>query len=92
MTATDVHDDIDAPAADVEASGDELFQLVASNDHKSVGRLWLGFGLLFLVDLANTGTMARIVSFLSVGVLLVAVGYFAPVPPKSSAPSREAAA
>ena len=52
MTATDVHDDIDAPAAEVEASGDELFQLVASNDHKSVGRLWLGFGLLFLVDLA----------------------------------------
>ncbi len=38
---------------------------------------------LFLVDLTNSGTMARIVSFLSVGVLLLVVGYFSPIPPKS---------
>ena len=37
---------------------------------------------LFLVDLGNTGTVARIVSFLGVGVLLLVVGYLAPAPPK----------
>jgi len=36
---------------------------------------------LFLVDLANSGTVARIVSFLGVGVLLLVIGYLAPVPP-----------
>ena len=35
---------------------------------------------LFLVDLGNTETVARIVSFIGVGVLLLVVGYFAPVP------------
>jgi uncharacterized membrane protein len=52
-------------------------------------QLWLiGTGLLgivaaklFLVDLANSGTIARIVSFLVVGVLLLVIGYVAPVPP-----------
>jgi len=39
---------------------------------------------LFLFDLANTGTVARVVSFLGVGVLLIVVGYFAPVPPSTS--------
>ena len=37
---------------------------------------------LFLVDLGNTGTVARIVSFLGVGGLLLVVGWFAPAPPK----------
>lgn len=37
---------------------------------------------LFLVDLGNTGTVARIISFLGVGGLLLIVGYFAPAPPK----------
>jgi uncharacterized membrane protein len=45
---------------------------------------------LLLVDLGNTGTLARIVSFLGVGVLLMIVGYFAPVPPRAEA--REQAA
>lgn len=36
---------------------------------------------LFLFDLENTGTVARIVSFISVGSLFLVVGYFAPVPP-----------
>jgi uncharacterized membrane protein len=40
---------------------------------------------LFLVDLGNTGTLARVVSFLGVGVLLLVVGYFAPVPPRAAA-------
>jgi len=37
---------------------------------------------LFFVDFGNTGTVARIVSFIGVGGLLVVVGYFAPAPPK----------
>jgi len=39
---------------------------------------------LFMFDLANTGTVERIVSFMSVGILLLVVGYFAPVPPAES--------
>jgi uncharacterized membrane protein len=42
-------------------------------------------GKLFLVDLGNTDTLARVVSFLGVGVLLLVVGYFAPVPPRAAA-------
>ena len=38
-------------------------------------------GKLFLVDLANSGTIARIVSFIGVGGLLLLIGYLAPVPP-----------
>lgn len=36
---------------------------------------------LFLLDLANSGTVERIVSFIGAGIGLLAVGYFAPVPP-----------
>jgi uncharacterized membrane protein len=39
---------------------------------------------LFTIDLSGTGTIERIVSFMMVGVLLLLVGYFSPVPPKSS--------
>jgi uncharacterized membrane protein len=38
---------------------------------------------LFVVELDNTGTLGRVVSFLGVGVLLLVVGYFAPVPPRA---------
>lgn len=37
---------------------------------------------LFFVELGNSGSLARIVSFTIVGVLLLIVGYFAPLPPK----------
>lgn len=37
---------------------------------------------LFLVDLGDTGTVTRVISFLGVGILLLIVGYFAPVPPR----------
>jgi uncharacterized membrane protein len=36
---------------------------------------------MFLLDLANTGTIARIVSFMGVGGLLMWIGYKVPVPP-----------
>jgi len=39
---------------------------------------------LFLVDLGNSGTVERIVSFIGTGVLLLIVGYFAPVPPRAA--------
>jgi len=40
---------------------------------------------LFLVDLSSIGTVARIASFLTVGLLLLITGYFAPLPPKRDA-------
>ncbi|WP_416422006.1 DUF2339 domain-containing protein [Pseudomonas sp. App30] len=53
-------------------------------------KVWLvGAGLiavvvakLFFVELSNHGGLARIVSFIGVGVLLLVVGYFAPLPPR----------
>jgi len=39
---------------------------------------------LFFVELSNRGGMARIVSFIGVGILLLVVGYFAPLPPKAT--------
>jgi uncharacterized membrane protein len=50
-----------------------------------VGAVLFGvvIGKLFLVDLSNTGTAERWISFIGVGVLAIVVGYFAPVPPKS---------
>lgn len=44
---------------------------------------------LFLVDLSNVGTIARITSFLTVGALLLVTGYLAPLPPRNA---REQAA
>ena len=35
---------------------------------------------LFLIDLGNSGTVERIVSFIAIGALLLVVGYFAPAP------------
>lgn len=37
---------------------------------------------LFAVDLSGTGTVARIVSFLAVGVLMLVIGYVSPLPPQ----------
>jgi len=39
---------------------------------------------LFLVDLRNLTALGRVVSFIVVGVLLLIVGYLAPVPPATS--------
>jgi len=42
---------------------------------------------LFLVDLSRTGSVERIVSFVGVGLLMLIVGYFSPLPPaKESKP------
>ena len=44
---------------------------------------------LALVDLSNTGTVARIVSFIGVGLFCVVIGYFAPVPPAAKSALKE---
>jgi uncharacterized membrane protein len=51
----------------------------------AVGATLLGVvvGKLFLIDLANSATVERWVSFIGVGILVIVVGYFAPVPPKA---------
>jgi uncharacterized membrane protein len=68
--------------------------LVATRQHTRV--VWLvGAALLavvilklFLIDLSRVGTIERIVSFVVVGVLMLIVGYFSPLPPQSPAPAR----
>ncbi|MCR4301703.1 MAG: DUF2339 domain-containing protein [Sulfuricaulis sp.] len=37
---------------------------------------------LFIIDLTGIGTIERIVSFVGVGVLMLIVGYFSPLPPR----------
>ena len=37
---------------------------------------------LFVVDLSQVGGIERIVSFIGVGLLLLLIGYLAPVPPR----------
>ncbi len=37
---------------------------------------------LFLVDLDNSGTLARIISFITVGLLLLLINHFSPIPPR----------
>ncbi|VAW75319.1 hypothetical protein MNBD_GAMMA12-2780 [hydrothermal vent metagenome] len=56
---------------------------------KSIRGIWFGGTLilalvvakLFLVDLSGIGTIARIISFLGVGILLLFIGYYSPLPP-----------
>jgi uncharacterized membrane protein len=66
--------------------------LTALATRRSIRSLWLvGIGLLalvvvklFLIDLAEVGTIARIVSFIIVGILILVVAYFSPLPPAQS--------
>lgn len=46
---------------------------------------------LFLVELSASGSLARIVSFIVVGLLLLLVGYFAPLPPRQTGDEEDAA-
>jgi len=58
---------------------------------RSIRALWFAGAVLmavvvaklFLVDLSNIGGVERIVSFIGVGILMLVIGYFAPVPPKA---------
>ena len=61
--------------------------LVATRTHARI--VWLtGAGLLgvviaklFIVDLSHVGTVERIISFVGVGLLMLIIGYFSPLPP-----------
>lgn len=67
--------------------------LMATGARRALRPLWMtGAALmavvvakLFLIDLDRVGSVARIVSFLGVGLLMLLIGYLAPVPPKSGA-------
>jgi len=50
-----------------------------------VGTVLLGAVVikLFLVDLADIGTIARIISFIVVGLLILLIGYLSPLPPRA---------
>ncbi len=47
---------------------------------------------LLLVDLSGTGTVTRIVSFIGVGVLMLVIGYVAPLPSKLASEEQSHAA
>jgi uncharacterized membrane protein len=51
--------------------------------------LGLTLAKLFLIDLSNAGGTERIVAFTAVGILMLVVGYLAPLPPN---PGRQAMA
>ena len=64
------------------------FALMFAAARKKIRLLWLGgAGLigvvilkLFTIDLANTGTVERIVSFIGVGLICLLIGYVSPLP------------
>ena len=57
----------------------------------AAGASWMAVVVvkLFLVDLSSLTALGRVVSFIVVGVLLLIVGYLAPVPPAAPAESEE---
>ena len=58
----------------------------------AAGAIVLGLTVLklFVVDLANVGTIARIAAFIGVGLLIIVIAFFAPVPPRQNeATARE---
>jgi uncharacterized membrane protein len=69
------------------------FILMLLAHKKSLRILWIvGAALMalvvakiFLLDLSQTGTVERIASFIGAGVMLLVMGYFAPLPPTKTA-------
>ena len=70
----------------MEAGGNAMDGAIA-------GAVLLGLTVLklFLVDLGSSGTLERIVSFISVGLLLLVIGYIAPLPPAQQSEDSEPA-
>jgi uncharacterized membrane protein len=71
--------------------------LMIQATRRGLRALWFtGFGLLgvvglklMLVDTAHVNTLGRTVSLLGVALLVIAASYFAPTPPKPTAPAEE---
>jgi uncharacterized membrane protein len=69
--------------------GITAFALMLLAHKRAQRQLWIiGAGLmgvvvakLFLLDLAQTGSVERIMSFIGAGLMLLVMGYFAPLPP-----------
>jgi uncharacterized membrane protein len=69
--------------------GLSAFMLMLLAHRKAHRQLWLaGAGLMaltvakiFLLDLAQRGSIERIISFIGAGLILLIMGYFAPLPP-----------
>jgi len=80
------------PQAYSEAPGAGAAFLGAVSSRMGLFAMALVLVKLFLVDLGNSGTVERIVSFIGTGVLLLIVGYFAPVPPRGSAEPEQGTA
>jgi uncharacterized membrane protein len=77
-------------------SATAILLMLLSKRYESRSLWMVGFGLLgvvvlklFFVELANSGTIERIVSFIVVGVLLLLIGYFVPLPPKAKSDKEE---
>lgn len=73
--------------------------LMLTAHRRQTRTLWMGgaalLGLtvlkLLLIDLSNRGGGERIVTFIGVGVIMLVIGYFAPLPPATE-PSKESRA
>ncbi|MGB7816718.1 MAG: DUF2339 domain-containing protein [Methylotenera sp.] len=69
--------------------GITAFALMLLAHKRAQRQIWIvGAGLmgvvvakLFLLDLAQTGSVERIASFIGAGLMLLVMGYFAPIPP-----------
>ena len=69
--------------------------LMVTAHRRAARTLWmLGAGLLgftvlklFIIDLSNRGGSERIFVFIAVGLLMLVVGYFAPLPPAATRPA-----
>jgi len=47
-----------------------------------MGLLLVVIAKLFVVELSNSATIERIISFVSVGLMMLVIGYFTSIPPK----------
>ena len=58
-----------------------IFQSAAIGVLVGAALLAVVIAKLFLIDLSRIGSVERIVSFVGVGLLMLVVGYFSPLPP-----------
>jgi uncharacterized membrane protein len=68
-----------------------FFTIIVSNIKQNKKMWWSGMALLgvvilklLIIDMYNSNTLERIISFLGVAVLLLVLGYFSPAMPKQS--------